>query len=576
MNKTKLFGLGGMQEIGKTSLIIEHDDEIVVIDSGIKFTNSMETGVQAIIPDYTYLRNNESKIVGLFITHGHEDHIGGIPHLLKVVNIKKIYAPKIAIEFIRGRLEENGINVKTEFIETTRELNVKSKNFEVDVWTAQHSIPDAFGIRVKTPNGSIFYTGDFRFDYTPLGNMTDFTKLRKMGEEKLDVLLSDSTNAFSPEHSPTEKDIMKDIERFIVETPGKVILTTFASQLTRIQTIIEVAAKHGRKIVPLGRSMIKNIDFAKKVEYINVDENTFIDKKEIASTPDNKLMIITTGSQGEERAGLARMATGNHAQIKLKRGDTIIFSSSPIPGNRIKVELLINQLYKNGVTIKEHRIDGMLHVSGHAYKDELTKVFKELKPKYFIPIHGSYRMSAAHIVTGQKAGLEEGHGQILSSGQIAYLDNHKLIVTEEKENVGPVYIDSNNAATTNEPIIKQRADLGENGFINIIVCIDKDNNNIIGRTRILSRGAIYAKNSMDLLEQIQRLAHGTILHTIKNVKDWTKQQIKENVKNRVESFFYKHKRRNPIIVTSILDYSKDKIEIPTLKRKEKNQNKKPD
>lgn len=558
MQRTKFFGLGGMQEIGKAGFIVEHEDEIVIIDNGIKFTNSMETGVQAIIPDYQYLSKNNDKIHGLFITHGHEDHMGGIPFLLKQVDIKKIYAPKIAIQFILGRLSEHKIKNMPEFIEITKDLVVKTKHFELDTWTAQHSVPDAFGIRISTPNGKIFYTGDYRFDYTPLGNLTDFDKLKKIGDENLTVLLSDSTNAFSQHHSPTEKNILKDIEKFTSETSGKVILATFASQLTRIQSLIEMAVKNGRKIALLGRSMIKNVEFARKLKYIDVPDNVFIDKKQISNVPDKELFVLTTGSQGEERAGLARMAFGKHAQIKLKKGDTIIFSSSPIPGNRMKIEQLVNQLYKTGVDIKEHRIDGLLHVSGHAYKDEHIKTFELTRPKFFVPFHGSYRMSAVHGVTATQTGVKKSNVFIPTIGNVMYLENEELITTNEMEEVGPIYIDSNNVSAGNVPVIKTREELGKNGFVNVVVTIDKKTNNIIGRTRIISRGAVFAKTNKELLDEIQRMSHGAILHTIKNEKNWNIPMLKEVIKNRVQPFFYKTRRRKPIIITSVLIHNDNK------------------
>ena len=556
MQSTKILGFGGMQEIGKAGFLIEHNEEIVIIDNGIKFTNSMETGVQSIIPDYTYLVENQEKIVGLWITHGHEDHMGAIPHLLKQVDIKKIYAPNIAIKLIQGKLKEHKILNEVEFIETTKDMLVKTKYFTLDSWTTQHSIPDAFGIRVKTPNGSIFYTGDYRFDYTPLGNKTDFEKLKQIGDEDLTVLFSDSTNAFSQHHSPTERNILKDIEKITLETKGKVILTTFASQLTRIQSIIEMASKNKRKIFPLGKSMIKNIDVAKKLGYINAPDSIFLDKKNFSKFPDNEIMVITTGSQGEERAGLSRMAHGKHPQITLKKEDTVIFSSSPIPGNRMKIELLVNQLYKIGLSIKEHRIDGMLHVSGHAYKDEHIKTFELTRPKFFLPFHGSYRMSAAHGLTAIQTGVKKDNVHIPTNGEVMYLKDKELILTNEKVDVGPVYIDSNLVSKSNGSVIKQRANLGANGFVNVIVVIDSKKSNIIGRTRIITKGAIYIKNSFELLNNIQKLSHGAILHTIKNKKNWTKSDIKNTVKNRVESFFYKTKRRNPTVLVSIVDYAK--------------------
>lgn len=583
MQSTKIFGLGGMQEIGKTTLIIEHDDELVIIDTGIKFTNSAETGVQAIIPDYTYLKQNQEKIKGIFITHGHEDHIGGIPHLLKVVDIPEIHAPRLAIQLIQEKIKEHGLKNIPEFHEITPEFSHKTKHFELDCWTTQHSIPDAFGIRVKTPNGDFFYTGDFRFDYTPFGNMTDFTKLEQMGKENLTLMLSDSTNAFSSDHSPTEREIINDIEKCMKETEGKFIVTTFASQLLRIQTLIEIGAKHGRKVVLLGRSIVKNVEFAKKIGYIDVSNDTFIDKKDIHKYEDNKIMIFSSGSQGEENAALNRMALDKHAQIKLGKKDTVLFSSSPIPGNRMKIEQLVNQLYKTGVNIKEHKIDGVFHVSGHAYKDELEKVFSIAKPDYFIPMHGTYRMSASHVLTGIKCGLKPENCRVLDNGQVIYMKDRQITFTNEYVDDGPIYIDSNNATSANVSVIKAREELGENGFVNVIVAIDKEKKMIVGRTRIISRGTLYAKTSKERLEEVQKMAHGAILYIIKNNPNWTKDEIKKTVGERIQSYFYKYKRRKPIVITSIIDYSKKPIEMPKAlndqngnnKNNNKSQNKNP-
>lgn len=562
MQSTKIFGLGGMQEIGKTTIIIEHDDELVIVDTGIKFTNSAETGVQAIIPDYTYLKQNQEKIKGIFITHGHEDHIGGIPHLLKVVNIPEIHAPRLAIQLIKEKLKEHAIANMPEFYEITPEFNHKTKHFELDCWTTQHSIPDAFGIRVKTPNGDFFYTGDFRFDYTPFGNMTDFTKLEQMGKENLTLMLSDSTNAFSAFHSPTEREIVEDIEKVMKATEGKFVVTTFASQLLRIQTLIEIGARHGRKVVLLGRSIVKNVDFAKKIGYINVEDNTFIDKKEIHKYEDSKLMIFSSGSQGEENAALNRIAMDKHAQIKLGRKDTVLFSSSPIPGNRMKIEQMVNQLYKTGVNIKEHKIDGIFHVSGHAYKEELEKVFSIAKPDYFIPMHGTYRMSASHVLTGIKSGLKPENCRVLDNGQVIYMKDRKITFTDEYVDDGPIYIDSNNATSANVSVIKSRENLGENGFVNVVVSIDREKKMIVGRTRIISRGTLYAKTSKERLNEVQKMAHGAILYIIKNNPSWTKEDIKKTVQERIQNYFYKYKRRKPIVLTSIIDYSKKPIDMP--------------
>lgn len=560
MPKTKFFALGGMMEIGKTTLVVEHEDEIVIIDAGIKFTNSMETGVEGIIPDYSYLKENEHKIKGLFITHGHEDHIGGVPYLVSQVKIPKIYAPNLAIAYLKYKLKDKGVKVKVDFEEITKEKEFNFNHLSVDFWTSQHSIPDSFGIRVKTPNGNIFDTGDFRFDYTPIGNLTDFTKLEKMGEEGMDILISDSTNSMSADHSPTEQKILGDIEEIFKEAKGKVIFTTFASNVNRVKVAMELAKKYKRKVVAFGRSMVNTIDITTKIGELVVESGLLIDKKEVSKYKDNEIMVLSTGSQGEELAALNRMAQGKHQQITIKHGDVVIFSSSPIPGNRLKIEQLVNSLYKVGADIREHRIDGMLHTSGHAYHDEHRKIFEIVKSKYFVPYHGAYRQSAVHGQTAKETNVKDQNVILIENGEVLYLENHVVTKSNEFIDPGPIYIDGTNASASTAEAITQRAKLGESGFINVVLTINKNKNEIVGRTKIISRGALYVKESRDLINEVQRLAHGAALYTIKNNKNWTKAMIKENIKKRIEPFFFQKRRRNPLIIVSILDLA-DKSEL---------------
>lgn len=407
MSPTKIFGLGGMQEIGKSTLVIQYENHIFIIDTGIKFCDSYVTGVNGSIPDFTFLAENQDKIEGLFITHGHEDHIGGVPYLVQQVDVKKIFAPRIAIQYLKLKFEDMKIKRNIEFIETEKDAVWTFGPCQVDFWTAQHSIPDAFGIRIKTPNGSLMMTGDFRFDYTPIGNFTDFNKLKQIGDEGLDVLFSDSTNAMRPNHSPSESDILKDIKKYMLEAEKKIIVTAFASNLTRIKAIIELGASLNKKVVAFGRSMVDGIDIGRRLGYINVPDEVFIDKKSLSKFGDNELLILTTGSQGEELAGLAKMSWGKHPNITIKPKDTIIFSSSPIPGNRSKIELLVNRLYKLGAIIRENGVDGYLHTSGHAYKEEHRKIFELTRPKYFMPYHGEYRMSVVHGYTAIESGVDD-------------------------------------------------------------------------------------------------------------------------------------------------------------------------
>ncbi|ADE19861.1 hypothetical beta-CASP family DNA/RNA hydrolase [Mycoplasma crocodyli MP145] len=554
MLPTRLIPLGGVQEIGKSTLLIEHNNHIFIVDAGIKFADTFTTGIKGIIPDYSYLNEPGKIIEGLFITHGHEDHIGGVVHLLKQVFVKKIFAPRIAIQYLKLKFEEHGIVQKNhEFIEIEKSAIYNfDEGCKVDFWTAQHSIPDAFGVRITTPNGSVMCTGDFRFDYTPIGNYTDFSRLDQMGKEGLTVLMSDSTNAMRPFHSPSEKDIITDIERHLVEAKGKIILTAFASNLTRVKVIIDLAAKLKKKVITFGRSMIQGVKIGRKLGYIDVSSDIFVDKKHLSKVKDSDLVILTTGSQGEQLAALSRMSYGKHATVKIAKGDTIIFSSSPIPGNRMVIELLINRLYKLGAIIKENGPDGYLHTSGHAYRYEHDKIFQLTKPKYFLPYHGEYRMSIVHGQSAIENGVDAKNVIIPQAGVVYNMLDQVVTETNEKINYGPIYIDGNNALNLNANIIRERANLSESGFVSIVLVINKKTNSIIGKPHLISRGCFFVKNSTALVEETKRISHGTTLHFIKNTPDWNVVDLKQIISDRLKNLFYKEKRRNPIIIPVIL------------------------
>ncbi|MBW0596382.1 RNase J family beta-CASP ribonuclease [Mycoplasma anatis] len=549
MNPTRIIPLGGVQEIGKATLLIEQDDHIFLIDAGIKFADTFTTGIKGIIPNYSYLNLPDKKVEALFITHGHEDHIGGVVYLVKQTKLKKIFAPKIAISYLKLKFEEHKITRKIEFVEIDKNDSYKfPKGVVVDFWTAQHSIPDAFGVRITTPHGKIMCTGDFRFDYTPIGNYTDFARLDEIGKQGLTALLSDSTNAMRPYHSPSEKDILIDIKKHMENAKRKIIITAFASNLTRVKVIIELAAQLNKKIVTFGRSMIQGIKIGRKLGYIDVPSDIFIDKKQLSSIDDSKLVVLTTGSQGEQLAALSRMSYGKHPSIKISKGDTVIFSSSPIPGNRMVIELLINRLYKLGATIKENGTDGYLHTSGHAYRHEHDKIFQLTKPKYFIPYHGEYRMSIVHGQSAVENGVDSKNIIIPEPGRVYLMKDEIITPTNETIDYGPIYIDGTSILNTNAALIKERAKLGTSGFVSTILTINKKTNSIIGKPQIISRGAFFVKNSTKLIEETKRIVHGSILHCIRNISNWTIPELKQLIIDRLSTLYHKERRRVPLII----------------------------
>ncbi|MBZ4203345.1 ribonuclease J [Mycoplasma tauri] len=554
MTPTRLIPIGGVQEIGKSTLIIEHNNQIVIIDAGIKFADTATTGIKGIIPDYKYLVDRKNQIEGLFITHGHEDHIGGVVYLAKQVHLKKIFAPRIAIQYLKLKFEEHKITHKVEFIEMEKNAEYTfGKDIKVDFWSAQHSIPDAFGIRVKTPNGSLMCTGDFRFDYNPIGEIyTDFTKLDLIGKQGLTVLFSDSTNAMRPFHSPSENDILVDIEKHMRSATRKTIITAFASNLTRVKAIIDLAVKLKKKVVCFGRSMVQGVKIGRKLGYIKAPANIFVEKKEAAKVPDNELLILTTGSQGEQLAALSRMSYGKHASVKIEKGDMIIFSSNPIPGNRMVVELLINRLAKLGAIIKENGPDGYLHTSGHAYMSEHDKIFQLTKPKFFLPYHGEYRMCMTHGESAVRNGVDPKNIYIPENGQVFNMINNTIIPTNEKIEYGPIYIDGISTFSVNGAVLKERNLLASSGFVNIVMTINKNKNEILGRAQLISRGSFYVKTSLPLVEEAKRIAHGAVLYHIRNKENWNVTELKQLVIDRLEALFYKEKRRRPIIIPVFL------------------------
>ncbi|QCZ36577.1 ribonuclease J [Mycoplasma nasistruthionis] len=583
MIPTRIFALGGAEEIGKSTLVVDHANHVFLIDAGIKFADTFNTGVRGIIPDYSYLNKPEKILEGLFITHGHEDHIGGVVYLVKQTNLSKIFAPRIAIQYLKLKFEEHKITRKIDFVEIVKtDAHKFPEGCKVDFWTAQHSIPDAFGIRITTPNGSLMCTGDFRFDYTPIGNYTDFARLDEIGKQGLTALLSDSTNAMRENHSPSESDILTDIEAHMRAAKKKIIITAFASNLTRVKVIIELAEKLKKKVVVFGRSMVQGIKIGRKLGYINVSNDVLIDKKELNNIKDSDLVVLTTGSQGEQMAALSRMSYGKHNSIKIIKGDMVIFSSSPIPGNRMVVELLINRLYKQGALIKENGIDGYLHTSGHAYKWEHDKIFQLTKPKYFLPYHGDYRMCVEHGKTAIENGVKTENVMVPRKGQVFEMLNGEIKPTNSFVKYGPIYIDGNSVLGLSEQILEQRAQLKNAGFVNIIFLLDKKKNTIIGRPQIVTRGSFFVKTSKELIEEAKRIAHGAVLYHIKNAKangnnkSWTTQQLEELIKERLSALFYKEKRRNPIIVPTIIytdepddaDFKQQKVKFITYKEYE--------
>ena len=481
-----VYALGGLGEVGKNMYCIENDETIIIIDAGVKFPGLEFPGINYIVPDFTHLKNNRNKIKALFITHGHEDHIGGIPFLLQSVSIPVIYAPRLAAALIKNRLEEYRIGERANIIEYDSDKKVKIDKFEVSFFRVTHSIPDSFGIVVDTPEGRIVSTGDFKIDLTPIGKDIELTRIAEIGNEGVNLLLSESTNAEQEGYTPSEKNVYDSIADIIKNAFGRLIVSTFSSNISRIQQVCEAAVSYGRKIAIVGRSMEKAVEISRSFGYIHVPDDSIIETEDIKRFPNNEILILCTGSQGESMAALSRIANGSHKDIHIMPGDTIVFSSSAIPGNGVMIDNVVNSLARAGAEVITNSILNDIHSSGHASKQELRLMLKLMKPKYFMPIHGEYRMQRLHSEMAQDLGVDKDKIFILDNGDSVTLSHGKVSKGYPVEH-GTTYIDGKDINSLAEAVIEDRRVLMDDGMLVVTVSIDTKKNEIISAPEIYSK-----------------------------------------------------------------------------------------
>lgn len=557
--KTYVYALGGLNEVGKNTYCVEHGNNIIIIDAGVKFPEIDSPGVDYVIPDYNYLIKNRAKIKGLFITHGHEDHIGGIPFLLRMVNIPVIYTSKLTAGLIRNKLEENELTQYTNICEVDGNSKIKLGPITVEFFPTTHSIPDSYGFCIETPNGRIVTTGDFKVDLTPMGRDIDFAKISRIAEKGVTLYLADSTNAEVPGYSKSERDVRKSLNEIFKDATGRIIIATFASNVHRIQQIIECAVKHNRKILIFGRSMENAISTGRKLGYIKCPDNYLFDMENAkvnAYQNLNELLILCTGSQGEPMAALSRIANNTHKVIRIIPGDTVVFSSNPIPGNLSPVTKVINSLCKNGADVIVNSALYSIHTSGHAQQEELKLMLKLFKPKYFMPVHGEYRMLKLHADMAVDMGVVlKENTFVLENGDM--LTIHKGVVTRGKKiDAGAVYIDGKDINGIESAVITDRKILSNDGLIAVVLPIDAKNNVMLKPPSIVSRGFIYLKERGDLLIEAERVVYGALNRLMKGNKV-TFSDIKKIIKDSVSKFVYEKTNRHPIIIPVILNKRED-------------------
>ena len=554
-NNTQVFALGGLGEVGKNMYCVKHKDEIIIVDAGVMFPDDDLLGIDYVIPDFTYLQENQNKIKYLLITHGHEDHIGGIPFLLSQVKIPKIYAPAQAKELIEKKLEERNEKLKNLYT-YTENTNLKTKYFNIEFFRTTHSIPDSHGISITTPNGIIVMTGDFKFDFTPVGPMANLSKMAEIGSRGVKLLMSDSTNALSPGISLSESIVDENLgELFQNNKNNRIILATFASNIYRLKHIIETCRENKRKVALFGRSMDTSIDIAIKCGYIK-DKSIIISAEEANQLPPNKVCLLCTGSQGEPLAALSRIANGSHKQIKLLPNDIVIFSSSPIPGNSSSVSKTINKLYLKGVKVYTHGVGNNIHSSGHANQEELKLMIRLFKPEYFAPYHGEYRMLKTHADLATLCGIPKDNTFILNNGDVLNI-NKEGIKKQGHITAGDIYVDGSRIGDVSNYIIKDRTLMSNNGVLAVIVNIDSNNKKLLNTPLVTTRGYVLVNESHDLIREIEHTAKLVITSDLKK-KKYNQNNLKNNIINKLMPLCEKRTGRIPIILPIIMDISKEK------------------
>ena len=546
----RIIPLGGLGEIGKNITAIEYEDEIIVIDCGISFPDEDMYGIDLVIPDIKYLLDNKDKVKGLFLTHGHEDHIGAIPYILKQINMP-VYGTKLTIGLVESKLKEHDMLSKTNLIPISPGESIKLNKLIIEFIRVTHSIAESCALAIHTPIGIVLHTGDFKIDYTPIdGKVMDLNRIAQLGQEGILLLMADSTNVERAGHSLSEKIIGETLNRIISNANGRVIVATFASNIHRMQQIGDASMMYNRKIVFSGRSMENISNVAMDLGYLHIPEESIVGIEDLNRYPSDKITIITTGSQGEPMAGLSRIAYGSHRHISIEQDDLFIISASPIPGNDKLVSRVINQLYRKGVEVIYEDLED-IHVSGHAYKEELKLIHTLVKPKYFMPVHGEYRHLKHHSDLALKLGMDKSNVFTLETGQVLEISQDKAIATE-KVHTGVVFVDGIGVGDVGNIVLRDRRDLARDGMVTIVVAINKETYSIVSGPDIITRGFIYARESEGLIKKIKDVAKEEIEICLENnIIEW--QVLKSGVRKSVEQLLYHKTKRRPSVFPIIME-----------------------
>ena len=549
-SKVRVMMLGGLNEIGKNIAVIEYENDIIVIDCGLAFPDEDMLGVDLVIPDFTYLEKNASKIRGILITHGHEDHIGGLPYLLKSINVP-VYGTRLTLGIVESKLAEHKLLGERELITVEAGTVLKLGVFKCEFIRANHSIADACMIAVKTPEGNILHTGDFKLDVSPIGGeMMDLTRIGEYGREGILLLMCESTNVDHPGFTPSEKRVGASLDLiFMTNTEKRIIIATFSSNVHRVQQIINSSVKYGRKVAITGRSMLNVVGAAVRLGYMDVPAGALIDIADINRYPAEKITIVTTGSQGEPMSALYRMAFSDHSQVELTLRDLVVLSSHAIPGNEKLVSRIINEMYKKGVSV--YHDEAVVHVSGHACQEELKLIHALTKPKYFMPIHGEYHHLMQHKELAEYMGMDPQNIFLMDIGQVLELDRNSC-----KKNgtvpSGRMLVDGYGVGDVGNIVLRDRRHLAQDGLIVVVATVDIDEATIVSGPDLISRGFVYVRESEELMDNVKELVRGVLCDTLDSgVTEWT--QMKTNVKDSLTKYLYTKTKRKPMILPIIMN-----------------------
>ncbi|MEC2074096.1 ribonuclease J [Alkalihalophilus marmarensis] len=551
-DQLSVYALGGLHEVGKNMYVIEYGQEIVVVDCGNKFPDETLLGIDLIIPDIQYLIENQERVKALIVTHGHEDHIGGIPFFLKKLNVP-VYATRFTLGLIELKLTEHKIVRETELIEIQADSVITFEEIKIEFFKVNHSIPDCLGIVFRTPEGTIVHTGDFKFDLTPVNQQhSDIHRMAEIGKEGVLLLLSESTNAERPGLTPSEQMVGHHLEKAFMDAEGKVFVSTFASNVSRVQQVVQAAILTNRKLALIGRSMVNVVGVAIERGYLAVPEEMLIDQKQINDFPPEKVAILCTGSQGEPMAALSRLSTGNFRGVDVLSGDTVILAAGPIPGNERSVTTIVDNLFALGANvIYGSGVTTGMHVSGHGYQEDLKLMLSFMRPKYFIPIHGEYRMLYKHQQLAESVGVQGGHTFILKNGDVVDIKNQEARQTR-KVHAGHTYVDGMGVGDVGNLILRDRKQLSEDGMLVVVLTMSKSKKELISDPDTISRGFVYVKESEALMNEVNhRIKQSLAELREENKMEW--KAIKQQIKKSVGEFLFSKTKRKPMIIPIIIE-----------------------